>query len=129
MQRYTGARANSNTIKQLTEADLAQLNLSSTEILGLQTSLAIMHALQEQIDRVEAVLESYCRAGPAPLFGYSKALRGLARCWRQSFCLRPATSHGLPASAIMFRTVVVSVVRIYPTVKRKAAATPGMATG
>jgi transposase len=30
MQRYTGARANSNTIKQLTEADLEQLNLSST---------------------------------------------------------------------------------------------------
>lgn len=65
MQRYTGARANSNTIKQLTEADLEQLNLSSTAILGLQTNLAVMHALQEQIDRVEAVLESYCRADPA----------------------------------------------------------------
>ncbi|SER76778.1 Transposase IS116/IS110/IS902 family protein, partial [Nitrosomonas sp. Nm51] len=74
MQRYTGARANSNTIKQLTEADLAQLNLSSTEILGLQTSLAVMHALQEQIDRVEAVLESYCRAGAGNYVSYCRCV-------------------------------------------------------
>ena len=65
MQRYTGARANSNTIKQLTETDLNQLNLDATEILGLHTNLAVMRVLQSQIDRVEAVLESYCRTDPA----------------------------------------------------------------
>lgn len=64
MQRYMGVRVNSNTIKQLTEADLSQLNLHSSEILGLQTSLAVMHALQSQIDRVEAILARYCRTEP-----------------------------------------------------------------
>lgn len=64
MQRYTGAPLLANTIKQLTEADLNQLNLHATEILGLQTNLAVMHALQSQIVRVETVLTRYCQTEP-----------------------------------------------------------------
>ncbi len=64
MQRYTGSRASSDTIKKLSETDLNQLDLHATEILGLQTNLAVMHALQSQIDRVETVLASYCQTEP-----------------------------------------------------------------
>lgn len=64
MQRYTGTRASSDTIKKLSESDLGQLDLQVTELLGLQTNLAIMHALQSQIDRIEPVLMRYCRTEP-----------------------------------------------------------------
>lgn len=64
MQRYTGSRASSNTIKRLTLDDLAQLPLHASEILGLQSNLAIMQALQSQIDCIEQELACYCRNEP-----------------------------------------------------------------
>lgn len=64
MQRYTGSRPNSNAIKRLTTDDLASLPLQASEILGLQSNLAIMQALQSQIDRIEQELADYCRNQP-----------------------------------------------------------------
>jgi transposase len=61
MQRYMGSRVNSNTIKRLTSDDLAQLPLQASEILSLQSNLAIMQALQNQIDCIEQELARYCR--------------------------------------------------------------------
>jgi len=62
LSRHTGARISSNSIKRLQEADLSKMQLGNMQALGVKANVAVMQALQVQIDSLEKVLAQYCRA-------------------------------------------------------------------
>ena len=64
LSRYTGGRISSNSIKRLQETDLVQMHLGEMQALGLKANVAVMQALQVEIDRLEQVLAKHCRAEP-----------------------------------------------------------------
>jgi transposase len=64
LSRYTGGRISSNSIKRLQEADLKQMQLGDMQTLGLKANVAVMQALQVEIDSLEKVLAKHCRAEP-----------------------------------------------------------------
>jgi transposase len=64
LSRHTGGRIKSDTIKRLQVADLNELRLGDMQTLGLKAHVAVMQALQAQIDRLETVLAQHCRAEP-----------------------------------------------------------------
>lgn len=64
LSRHTGGRIKSDAIKRLREADLHELKLGDMQTLGLKAHVAVMQALQVQIDSLETVLAKHCRAEP-----------------------------------------------------------------
>ena len=64
LSRHTGGRISSNSIKCLQETDLKQMQLGDMQTLGLKANVAVMQALQVQIDSLEKVLAKHCRAEP-----------------------------------------------------------------
>lgn len=64
LSRHTGGRMSSNNIKSLQEADLTGLRLGDMQTLGLKAHVAVMQALQVQIDSLEEVLAKHCRSEP-----------------------------------------------------------------
>ena len=64
LSRNTGGRMSSNIIKGLQEDDLTQMRLGDMQTLGLKANVAVMQALQAQIDSLEKVLAKHCRAEP-----------------------------------------------------------------
>jgi transposase len=65
LAQQTGARISSNSIKQLTVADIEAMPIGNVESLGLKANLAVMNALQTQIDGIEKALASHCRGQAA----------------------------------------------------------------
>jgi transposase len=61
VSRHTGGSINSNSVKQLQDADLERMQLGEMQTLGIQANVAVMQALQEQIDGLEKVLVKHCR--------------------------------------------------------------------
>lgn len=64
LSRNTGGRMSSNTIKCLQEDDLTPMRLGEMQTLALKANVAVMRALQVQIDSLEKVLAKHCRADP-----------------------------------------------------------------
>jgi transposase len=64
LSRFTGGRISSNSIKGLQDTDLNEMRLGDVQTLGLKAQVAVMQALQAQIDRLETVLAQHCRAEP-----------------------------------------------------------------
>jgi len=64
LDRHTGGHMNANHIKCLEVADLEGLALSPSARLALSAHLAVMQALQIQIDLLEAELKRHCRQDP-----------------------------------------------------------------
>lgn len=64
LSRYTGGRMSSNSIKCLHETDLNKMQLGDMQTLGLKANVAVMQALQAQIDSLEKVLAKHCRTEP-----------------------------------------------------------------
>ena len=62
--QQTDAHISSNTIKKLTAADIDNIGFGHMESLCIKANLAVMHALQTQIDDIEKVLAKYCRSNP-----------------------------------------------------------------
>ena len=56
LSRHTGGRIKSDVIKRLRESDLNELKLGEMQTLGLKAHVAVMRALQAQIDSLEMVL-------------------------------------------------------------------------
>lgn len=75
LSRHTGARISSNAIKKLADEGLKGLQLGQMETLGLSANLAVMQALQQQIDGLEHVLAKHCRAAPG--FRVLKSVAGI----------------------------------------------------
>lgn len=64
LSRHTGGRMSSNNIKCLQETDLNAMQLGDMQTLGLKANVAVMQALQVQIDSLEKVLAKHCRTEP-----------------------------------------------------------------
>lgn len=58
------ARPDNHLAAPLRELDVAKLPLGEMASLAVKANIAVMQALQEQIDRVEKVLTKHCRAQP-----------------------------------------------------------------
>jgi len=64
MAQHTGKRLNSNDIKKLSNDQIDGMLLSEANTLGMKANLAIMQALQGQIDGIEKALAMHCRSEP-----------------------------------------------------------------
>jgi len=70
-----GAHLSSNGIKKLIADDIDNMGLGHMESLAMKANLAVMHALQAQIDAIEKELATYCRKNPA--FSLLKSVAGI----------------------------------------------------
>jgi transposase len=64
VSRHTGGHISSNNVKHLQEADLTALQLGEMQTLGIRANVAVMQALQVEIDSLEKVLTKHCRTEP-----------------------------------------------------------------
>jgi transposase len=64
LSRHRGWKLSSNRIKSLRQVDLDEIGLDEMPMLGLKANVAVMQALQAQIESLEKVLADYCRADP-----------------------------------------------------------------
>ncbi|MQA40553.1 IS110 family RNA-guided transposase [Rugamonas aquatica] len=64
LAQQTGSYITGREIKQLTELDIDAMPIGTTEAQGMKANLAVMQALQAQIDEIEKSLVSYCRVAP-----------------------------------------------------------------
>jgi transposase len=73
--RQTGAHISSNHIKKLSAIDVDKMGLGYMEALCIKANLAVMHAVQAQVDSIEKELAKYCRSNPA--FALLKSVHGI----------------------------------------------------
>jgi transposase len=64
LAQQTGGQISGDSIKRLTEADIDKMPIGSTEAIGVKANLAVMDALQTQIDGIEKVLMAHCHNSP-----------------------------------------------------------------
>lgn len=64
LAQQTGGRLSSNDVKQLTTDQVDNMSLGVAESIGIKANLAILQALQIQIDGIEKVLSQHCRRDP-----------------------------------------------------------------
>jgi transposase len=64
MAQQTGGRITCDSVRQLTHADIDNMSIGRTEALGMKANVAVMQALQMQIDGIEKELASHCRSQP-----------------------------------------------------------------
>lgn len=62
--QQTGNQINGDAIKRLTQADIDKMPIGATEAIGVKANLAVMDALQTQIDGIEKALARHCRDNP-----------------------------------------------------------------
>ncbi len=70
-----GAHLSSNHIKKLSSADIDNMGFGHMETLAMKANLAVMHALQTQVDAIEKELAKHCRSNPA--FALLKSVAGI----------------------------------------------------
>jgi len=75
VSRHSGGRINSNSVKQLKDADLEKMHLGDMQTLAIKANLAVMQALQVQIDSLEKTLIKHCRADPR--YKWLKTVNGI----------------------------------------------------
>jgi len=73
--RNTGARPNANTIKGMTGVDIDRLNFDSDVALAIKANLAVIAALNEQIEQLESRLLK--RVSVHPEFTLLKSVPGI----------------------------------------------------
>jgi transposase len=64
LAQQTGGRLSSNDVKQLTDTQIDTMTLGLVESMSLKANLAVMQALQVQIDIIEKALSKHCRSNP-----------------------------------------------------------------
>lgn len=75
VSRHTGGSINSNSVKQLQDADLEKMHLGELQTLGIKANVAVMRALQAEIDSLEKTLLANCRADPG--YKWLKTVNGI----------------------------------------------------
>lgn len=75
LDQQCGAHLNSNNIKKLTDDDIGNMGLGPMETLAIKANLAVMQALQAQIDAIEKEISRHCRKHPA--FALLKSVAGI----------------------------------------------------
>jgi len=61
MAQHIGTTMSGNSVKELKAADIDAMPIGATEALGMKANLAVLQALQAQIDEIEAALAKHCR--------------------------------------------------------------------
>lgn len=64
LAQQTGGRLSTNDVKQLTDAHVDAMSFGAADSMGLKANLAVMQALQTQIDTIEKALSKHCRSNP-----------------------------------------------------------------
>jgi transposase len=64
LAQQTGGRISSNDVKQLTNAQVDSMLLGMAESMAIKANLAVLQALQIQIDGIEKALSQHCRRDP-----------------------------------------------------------------
>jgi len=64
LSRDTGGRASANEIKRWQETDVDQLALAESSRLAVKSNLAVMHCLNEQIEKLEAEILKKAKLRP-----------------------------------------------------------------
>ncbi len=64
LSRDTGGRASANEIKRWQEKDIDQLALAESSRLAVKSNVAVMHCLNEQIERLEAEILKKAKLRP-----------------------------------------------------------------
>ena len=59
--RNTGQAPSGNRIKQLTVAEVEELLPAATLALAVKSNLAVLHGLEEQIERIEEVVRAHVK--------------------------------------------------------------------
>ena len=62
--QQTGQQIGGDRIKQLTDADIDKMPVGAVEAIGMKANLAVMRALQTQIDGIEKSLATHCHGRP-----------------------------------------------------------------
>jgi transposase len=75
LDQHLGAHLPANQIKKLTAEQVTQMNLGHAQALAINANLAVMHALQSQIDVLEKELAQHCRTDPS--FALLKSVTGI----------------------------------------------------
>ncbi len=73
--QQTGAHLSSNNIKKLSAEEVDGIGLGKMEALCIKANLAVMQAIQSQLDVLENELARYCRDNPA--FRLLKSVNGI----------------------------------------------------
>ncbi len=73
--QQTGAHISSNNIKKLSAEEVDSIGLGQMEALCIKANLAVMQAIQSQLDVLENALARYCRDNPA--FRLLKSVNGI----------------------------------------------------
>lgn len=120
------ARPPSNAFKRLSVEGLDALGLDGDVALAAKANVAIIAALNTQIDQLEQrLVEGQSRGPNTPC---SKASQVLARYWPLSSCSRQAISPALRRSATSPLTPVALTAPAIPTARKRTKATPRTAT-
>ncbi len=61
MTQQTCGQIGGDAIKRVMEADIDKMPIGGSEAIGVKANLAVMHALQMQIDGIEKALAMHCR--------------------------------------------------------------------
>jgi hypothetical protein len=122
VSRHTGGSINSNSVKRLQDADLEKMQLGELQTLGIKANVAVMQALQAEIDILEKALIKHCRT--ERVTGCSKPWTALARRWPRSSCWRPETSRALPMWVTTPPIAAALAASMNRTARRRAKATP-----
>lgn len=64
LAQQTGTRISSNDVKQLTDKEIDKMLMGRHETMGMKANVAVMQALQTQIDGIEKALSAHCRRDP-----------------------------------------------------------------
>lgn len=60
LAQQTGSHIPGNDVKKLTTADIDKMAVGETEAIGMKSNLAVIQALQTQIDGIEKALSAHC---------------------------------------------------------------------
>jgi transposase len=64
LAQQTGGQICGDSIKKLTDADIDKMPVGATEAIGIKANLAVMRAVQTQIDSIEKSLAAHCHGRP-----------------------------------------------------------------
>lgn len=92
--RNTGQRLSGNRIKTLTEADVEALLPEGNRALPVQTNLALMRSLDQQIAAIEASLRHQVR--PRPEYKLLQSVAGVGEVLGQTILLETGTIERFP---------------------------------
>lgn len=126
LSRHTGARSSSNTIKGLQETNLNKMHLGEMQTLGLKANVAVMQALQVQINSLEKVLAKHCRGEPG--YRLLKTVDGIGEVLASVILLETGNIERFADVGNTPRTAAVLAARTCTTARKRLRAIPRTAT-